>query len=113
MNAVLDYLNANPGQVAALAAIVAVGLQYLVNKFKELGTLTNYALALIAFPGFTAGVAAYTTNLHLTAYPVVVLIGQLLYAVLESYKNYVISKVVPTQAGVSSAVTTTPATTEY
>jgi hypothetical protein len=43
----LDYLNANPGQVTLLAALLAVALQYAVNKIKDLGELTNYTLALM------------------------------------------------------------------
>jgi hypothetical protein len=94
MNAqpVLDYLNQNPAQVAALAALVAVGLQYAVNRVKELGELSNYVLGLAALPGFTTAVAAYSTSLHASSYPWVVVAGQAAYAVLEAYKRRVVAK---------------------
>lgn len=96
MNAqtILDYLNQNPAQVAALAALVAVGLQYAVNRVKELGELSNYVLGLAALPGFTTAVAAYSTSLHASSYPWVVVAGQAAYAVLEAYKRRVVAKAV-------------------
>lgn len=85
-NAVVDYLNQNQPLVVAIAGLLAVFLQYAINHVKGLGKLTNYTLGIIALPGVTTAGLAFGTSLHLTAYPWVVVVGQLIYAVYEKIK---------------------------
>lgn len=92
VHAIVDYLNANPAFIAFIAAVAAVMVQYAINHFKALGKFTNYVLALVAIPGVTTALAAYITPLHLEAYPAVVLLAQISFAVWEKIQANAVAK---------------------
>ena len=87
VSAIVSYLNANQPVVVALAGLFAVAVQYALNHFKALGTLSNYILGLVALPGVATIALAFSTNVHLAAYPWVAVVGQLLYASYEQLKK--------------------------
>ena len=87
VSAIVSYLNANQPVVVALAGLLAVAVQYALNHIRGFSTLTNYILGLIALPGVATIALAFSTNVHLAAYPWVAVVGQLLYASYEQIKK--------------------------
>ena len=84
---VADYLNANPPVVLAVAGVLAVLLQSLVNKYADFGKYTNRILGLTAYPGVVGAFAALSTGLPAKYVPLVGVLSQVFYATHQAYKN--------------------------
>jgi hypothetical protein len=102
VHGVVDYLNANQPVLLALASLLAVVTHYALDHFAGFGKLTNRLLGLVAIPGLVTALLALATSIHAYQYPVVVVLGQLLFAANEKYKSSLVSKDTA-QVGVVSA----------
>lgn len=119
VNDVINYLNANQPVLLAIAGLVAVLLHYAVDHIAGFGKLTNKVLGLVAIPGLLTAGAALLTTIHAYQYPIVAIIGQLIYAVNEAYRARVIAKSELSSTEVSNPLLATeahiaaPTQTEY
>lgn len=102
INQITNYLNANQPVVIGIASVIGICAQYALNRFVGLEKLTNRILGIVAIPGVVTALASYGTSLHLSAYPWVAIVGQVLYGVWEHVKANVSTKAV-------AAVTPPPA----
>lgn len=90
----LNQLNAWAGQVSStdiliMSSLVTPAILGLVNRYKPLHKLVNVALGLVGMPALVTAAATFTTanHLHFATWPIVAILGQVVYYVAKAAKE--------------------------
>jgi hypothetical protein len=83
----VNYLNSHPEDLVALSALLSVVVMYGIRRIKALGKLAKAIMGVVAVPGVVTATVALTTSLHAESYPLVAVLGQILFHIYEAMKR--------------------------